>query len=270
MTAVRRLSSIYEGATNPFLMPEYVLRCPGCGAPAAADAAACGYCGSALATVTCPACFAAMFAGSRFCARCGAEATREQLDAKPLPCPRCKREEMQSLKLGTTTVHECGACGGLWLDPRSLQHLCDTREEHSSVVGALATRVPTSGAPLETIKYLPCPVCTKLMNRVNFAHSSGVIVDVCKTDGVWLDRGELNRVIDFVEAGGMTVSRQREREKLVDEQRRLAMMQSFSPSGSARSTGSMFMVQGSILTNDQSSATGFDRLVLDALGLFLK
>ena len=251
-------------------MPESVLRCPGCGAPAAADAAACGYCGSALATVTCPSCFAAMFAGSRFCARCGAEATREIVDAKPLPCPRCKREEMHSLKLGTTTVHECEACGGLWLEPQSLQRLCDTREDHAGIVSLLAARVPTSDTPPDTIKYLPCPACSKLMNRVNFAHSSGVIVDVCKNDGVWLDRGELHRVIDFVEAGGLTVSRQREKDKLVEEQRRLAMMQSFSPPGNARSTGSMFIVHSTTFSKEQSSETGFDRLLIDALGLFLK
>ena len=81
-------------------MTDAVLRCPGCGAPAPADAACCEYCGSALATVTCPSCFGAMFAGSRFCSRCGAEATRTVVDdAVVLPCPRCD-DPMQALRLG--------------------------------------------------------------------------------------------------------------------------------------------------------------------------
>src|SRR4051812_34973959 len=102
-------------------MSEPALRCPGCGAPAGADAASCDYCGSALATVTCASCFAPMFAGSRFCARCGAEARRELVaEDVALSCPRC-REAMQALRLGGTTARECSACGGLWLDPASLQ-----------------------------------------------------------------------------------------------------------------------------------------------------
>ena len=152
-----------------------------------------------------------MFVGSRYCPQCGAEARRDaDADATPLPCPRCKQEGMKSLRLGTTAVRECEACGGLWLDPPSLQRLVDDRKEHANVIHALNAVVPTSQTALDVVKYLPCPICKKLMNRVNFARSSGVIVDMCKEDGVWLDRGELRRVMEFVGAGGLTDSRQRE------------------------------------------------------------
>ena len=40
-------------------------------------------------------------------------------------------------------------------------------------------------------RYLPCPVCKSLMNRVNFAHHSGIVIDLCGKDGVWFDRDEL-------------------------------------------------------------------------------
>jgi Zn-finger nucleic acid-binding protein len=212
-------------------MPEPALRCPGCGAPAAADTVSCAYCGSALATVTCPSCFAPMFKGSRFCGACGAEAIREVLDDEtPLSCPRCK-ESMEHMRLGGTTLRTCLACGGLWLDPESLQRLCDTREERSSVVSVLAARVPTSSVSPDVVRYIPCPTCTKLMNRTNFAQASGVILDVCKQHGVWLDRGELQRVMGFVDAGGMAVSREREKEKLAEEQRRLLALQSAPAAG---------------------------------------
>lgn len=248
-------------------MSESFLRCPGCGAPATADAACCAYCGSALATVTCPSCFASMFAGSRFCAHCGSEATRDVLeDAIPLECPRC-REAMQALRLGSTTARECSACGGLWLDPASLQRLADTREEHSSVVSTLAARIPVSGVPADVVRYIPCPRCRKLMNRLNFAHSSGVILDVCKTDGVWLDRGELQRVIGFVEAGGLSVAREREREQLVEEQRRLVALQSRRSGGALSTNTNPFMTRTSRSSNTPSS--GIERLLFDALGVVL-
>ena len=252
-------------------MPDPVLRCPGCGAPATAETVACNYCGSALATVTCPSCFAPMFKGSRFCARCGAEAIREVLDdAKPLSCPRCK-EEMELLRLGQTTLRSCMACGGLWLDPQSLQRLCDTREERASVVSVLAARVPTNGTAPDAIRYVPCPGCSKLMNRVNFAQSSGVILDVCKTDGVWLDRGELQRVLGFVDAGGLTVSRERQRMRLEEEQRRLAALQTGPMAGSHVSDHFVFTSRGSgWSTADDVMGNSMERLLIDAVSVFFK
>ncbi len=207
-------------------MSEPALRCPGCGAPASADAASCDYCGSALATVTCPSCFAAMFAGSRFCAHCGAEATRELVDdAADLKCPRC-REQMQALMLGGTRARECSACGGLWFDPEALQRMANAAEERSMVVSVLAARTPCLTTMPDVVRYVPCPQCERLMNRKNFAQSSGIVLDVCAKHGVWLDRGELERLIGFVEQGGLSRAREIERQRLKEEQRRLETLRS--------------------------------------------
>ena len=251
-------------------MSEPALRCPGCGAPATADAASCGYCGSALATVTCASCFAAMFAGSRFCARCGAEATREVLEEEtPLKCPRC-REAMQALRLGPTVAHECAACGGLWIDPESLQQLSNAREERSMVVAVLAGRVPTLATAPDVVRYVPCPRCARLMNRKNFAQGSGVVLDVCATHGIWLDRGELERLLGFVEGGGLTRARARERERLLEEQRWHSVREGgpINPAGTAIGDGSLYQVQHSSL--GASSTESLGHLLLDALKVVLR
>ena len=165
-----------------------------------------------------------MFKGSRFCARCGAEAVRELVDdEKPLHCPRC-RETMQGMQLGAIHVSECAECGGLWLDPATLQTLCDDRERHADVIATLSAHAAVRSVISDTVRYVPCPQCGKLMNRTNFAHISGVILDVCRHHGVWLDRGELEHIIQFVESGGLVVQREREREQLADETRRLAAL----------------------------------------------
>jgi Zn-finger nucleic acid-binding protein len=249
-------------------MVESTARCPGCGAPADADSVRCEYCGAALATVTCPACFAPMFVGSRFCARCGAEATGTRIDdGVLLNCPRCA-EEMQALALGSTSVHACGNCGGLWLTPVSMQALCDARDEHAAVVSALSARVPAATLAADTVRYIPCPTCKRLMNRVNFSKSSGVIVDVCKADGAWLDRGELQRVIGFVEGGGLAVARDHERERLVDEQKRLLAMQQNSLL--AHEASALTPSMAAWASGRSSSNTTVEHLLSDALGLFLK
>ena len=129
---------------------------------------------------------------------------------------------MQALRLGTTTAHECAACGGLWLDPESLQRLSDAREDRSLVASTLAGRVPASSMAPDAVQYVPCPRCQRLMNRKNFAQGSGIVLDVCAKHGIWLDRGELVRLLGFVEKGGLTHARAREMERLAEEQRRLA------------------------------------------------
>jgi Zn-finger nucleic acid-binding protein len=208
-----------------------------------------------------------MFAGSRFCARCGAEATREKVDdATPLDCPRCAGP-LQALTLGAMSVRECAACGGLWMDPATLQELSDAREEHASVVSTLAARVPANAATPDTVRYIPCPRCAKLMNRVNFAHASGVILDVCKNDGVWFDRGELQRIVSFVEHGGLAVAREHEKEQLAEERRRLAAARAASALTLTGSHG--FVARGAPLQRP-SSGTSIEQLLLDALGLFIK
>jgi Zn-finger nucleic acid-binding protein len=207
-----------------------------------------------------------MFVGSRFCVRCGAEATRTPVeDATPLNCPRCS-EPLQALQLGATTVRECAACGGLWVDPESLQKLCDAREEHAGVVSVLEARVPVSPVAPDTVRYIPCPRCAKLMNRVNFAHTSGVILDVCKADGVWLDRGELQRVVGFVEHGGLTAAREHEREQLADERRRLDA----AKAGSATTVTDYRFLTVNSSSRPVPSGSPVEHLLLDALNLFMK
>ncbi len=207
-----------------------------------------------------------MFQGSRFCARCGAEATRETVDDEGVhKCPRCK-EEMQALRLGGTSVQECSACGGVWLHPEAFQHLCEAREEHSAIVGLLAIRTPTANPALDIVRYVPCPNCAKLMNRVNFSRSSGVIVDVCKSHGIWFDRGELQRVIEFVEDGGLAVAREREREHLQDEQRRLAAMEA----GSEHIPEDLHVFAARLVIKSSSSDSPVDGRLLAALSMFIK
>jgi Zn-finger nucleic acid-binding protein len=58
------------------------------------------------------------------------------------------------------------------------------------------------------------------MLRKNFGQSSGIIVDVCRSHGIWFDSGELPRVLAFVEAGGLELAREREAEQKRQAERR--------------------------------------------------
>lgn len=197
-------------------MGAQTLNCPMCGASVASDAPQCRFCEARLATVACPSCFAMMFIGSKHCARCGAAAasfsTSTSADKR---CPRC-REKMQSKSLGGQTLLECADCLGIWLDASSFEQICADREKQSAVLGTASLLRPELE---EKVRYVPCPECGQLMNRANFARCSGVIIDLCKKHGIWFDRDELSRIIEFVREGGLETARAKEKAQL-DEQRR--------------------------------------------------
>lgn len=187
------------------------LNCPNCGAGVESDRTQCQFCRCRLKTVGCPACLGLMFEGSKFCGHCGARAVETAVtDASKLGhCPRCKIK-LGLLQIGETSMRECERCDGMWADVATFEHLCATSEERSAVLGFLGERNRTV-EPSSTISYVPCPDCGQLMNRSNFAKASGVIIDICKQHGVWFDAGELPRIIEFIQKGGMGIAREREK-----------------------------------------------------------
>jgi Zn-finger nucleic acid-binding protein len=163
-----------------------------------------------------------IFLGAKFCSHCGARADRSESPGgvKQL-CPRC-RVDLQQVKTGNVTLLECPGCDGIWTDAESLQQICAEREQQAAVLGMFPTHEEIVD-PEKKIRYLPCPVCHKLMNRVNFAHCSQVIVDVCKQHGTWFDRDEMRRTVEFIRAGGLEKARARELAGIEEERRRLAI-----------------------------------------------
>ena len=206
-------------------MQAETFNCPMCGAATSTDAPLCQYCGSRLATVACPSCFGMMFIGSKHCPRCGAAAAVPESAGLPVrKCPRCQIE-MDSLVIGATTVQECERCSGLWVDVTSFEKICADREQQSAVLGG-ASPAPTNPVhETSKVNYIPCPECSQLMNRINFARCSGVIVDICKGHGTWFDRDELSRIVAFIRGGGLDASRAKEKANIEEERQHLRQEQ---------------------------------------------
>lgn len=201
------------------------LRCSRCGAPLRDEARKCDYCEAEITieerglSGVCPVCYARLLSGARFCMECGVEIAPQALKAirEGTVCPRCKGE-LRSRMVGPTALVECGSCGGLWLTSGELERICEKADVESLVRQYLGEHSPTAptlatGGPA----YLPCPTCGDLMARKNFGIRSGVLIDVCRGHGVWLDHRELERILDFVRAGGLARAREIEVERQKDE-----------------------------------------------------
>jgi Zn-finger nucleic acid-binding protein len=200
------------------------LNCPNCGAASAADAARCDYCGSALATASCPSCFSPIFVGAQYCTHCGARSTRELIDGAPqLHCPGCDAI-MLAVRVGVTPLHECPECASTWLASDVFTNLCSSRDERGMVASSVGALIPHEKPSQAAVRYVPCPECKKVMNRSNFGQRSGIIIDVCRNHGVWLEHDELRRVLTFVDSGGLQRARELEREQAAAERQLAELM----------------------------------------------
>ncbi|MCB9728242.1 MAG: zf-TFIIB domain-containing protein [Deltaproteobacteria bacterium] len=136
-------------------------------------------------------------------------------------CPGCGGvTDIVALGARETEVDLCPACHGVWLDARELGELVERPmilrpklPEIARAVRAMARNIP------DPVVYRRCARCETVMTRVNFGGVSGVIVDECRAHGMWLERGELDRIRRFVATGGMELTESRERDRIRDEAR---------------------------------------------------
>ena len=115
-------------------------------------------------------------------------------------CPRCnntlKRVTVKDLALDT-----CESCEGLWLDRDELQKIISISIDQLEV-SAISDSLVTENEYLPKLKNpLNCPFCNALMQNFNYCYDSGVLIDKCRLcGGIWLDDGELKRIIDYLNA----------------------------------------------------------------------
>jgi len=197
------------------------LHCPNCGAVADPAAGRCPYCQARLATVSCPQCFAEMFDGAAYCPHCGAKRARTEGSDTQAPCPGC-RTPLRAVSVGDTPLLECPQCDGLWVDTELFDRLCADRDAQAAVLHRFTQR---TASPERSIRYRPCARCGKIMNRINFGRMSGTVVDVCRAHGTFLDPGELHRIVDFIQRGGLERTRDAQIEDLREERKRLEASQ---------------------------------------------
>jgi len=190
-------------------MDAKTLHCQSCGASVGEDDLRCPYCRSQLATIACPKCFGMVGIHARHCSRCGAAIQRAEATATALTCPGCGRP-LLATAVGGVSLDQCRACGGVWVGQHNFEQIAADKAERGEVLGALPGEGPKVAVQLGAVHYRPCPQCARLMNRTNYGHISGVVLDVCKDHGLWFDKDKLREVLEFIEGGGLEKSHARQ------------------------------------------------------------
>ncbi len=139
-------------------------------------------------------------------------------------CPRCD-QPLEAIDLGLGTpffLDRCTKCLGLFFEEGELNAVIQSkagqpeRIDYVRLDRLLAEETPDD---FTSVKYGKCPTCRKLMNRRSQGVRSGVIVDECREHGVWLDGGELRRILKWMRAGGAEHDAIREAERARQEER---------------------------------------------------
>jgi Zn-finger nucleic acid-binding protein len=132
-------------------------------------------------------------------------------------CPRCYIPlQTVDMRLGKKfLIERCERCLGLFFDLGELEAFL------AQAVTNVHAIDPQRLGEVENVKrsheypvtYIDCPVCRRLMNRVNIGSRSGVIADQCRDHGLWLDGGELRQIMEWMKAGGNLVQKEKELEQ---------------------------------------------------------
>jgi len=106
-------------------------------------------------------------------------------------CPVCK-ESMVVLELNEIEIDFCASCSGIWLDAGELELMFDTDAQRQKLFDSFHED------PNNPEKKYKCPFCNKKMVKVNVGDEKEILIDKCRKDhGLWFDKGELKKVIEF-------------------------------------------------------------------------
>ena len=174
----------------------------------------------------CNSCSAPLPPNTQYCSYCG---VRNDVDLRGKHdfsvvnrqssriCPEC-RVNLQTISLDTQPplqIERCVTCFGLFFDPGEVEALLESAVSpvftvNQELLGNINTDRYQKDKP---VKYLECPECLNMMNRVVFGHRSGVVIDQCRAHGIWLDGGEISHLLEWKRAGGQILHDKRQAEQ---------------------------------------------------------
>lgn len=131
-------------------------------------------------------------------------------------CPHCNIA-LQTIDLKVNDhlyIERCSKCFGLFFDPGEIEILLDNAVSGAETINLKHIRnINDDRYQGKKVKYIKCPVCRILMNRVNFGYRSGVVIDQCKKHGIWLNNGEITHLMEWKKAGGQLLAQQQQQEQ---------------------------------------------------------
>lgn len=125
-----------------------------------------------------------------------------------MKCPRCKKELSEKIKIGDVEIDGCAKCGGLWFEKDELRLAKDKKAPEARWVDVEIKDKSLNWFQFELwkdkikfkakkgMKY--CPIDEIPLYQVNYGDTP-IEIDVCGVCfGIWLDKGEFKKIINYV------------------------------------------------------------------------
>ena len=111
-----------------------------------------------------------------------------------MDCTVCKNA-MITLELTEVEIDYCTGCGGIWLVTGELELLLEERRRAEQLLNSF--KIDSNSAE----RRRKCPICPKKMQKIIIGQSAPtLLIDKCpKNDGLWLDQGELQDILERAE-----------------------------------------------------------------------
>ena len=142
--------------------------------------------------------------GVMLCEYCGSQATPATdedgvvvLEPAKHNCPVCATAPLANASIEAHELLYCTACRGMLLEMEKFVSLLSVLREHR-----YWSRSATSPRAAGQARILQCPLCRLGMDAHPYGGGGNVLVDSCEVCGVlWLDRGELSRIVAAPDRG---------------------------------------------------------------------
>jgi Zn-finger nucleic acid-binding protein len=110
-------------------------------------------------------------------------------------CPKCKKPLSSSI-LCNVEVNYCPNCLGLWFDEKELRWAKEAKDQNLNWLDIDLWKYKKKFKVFYGKRFCPC--CRLPLYEVYYGDSK-IIVDICNVcHGVWLDRAEFKKIIDYL------------------------------------------------------------------------
>lgn len=115
-------------------------------------------------------------------------------------CPNCKTELLESIVFHNVEADFCHKCLGIWFEQDELRQAKDDADMNLNWLDFDLWKEMKNFIISRDKKM--CPACRLPLYEVNYGKSE-IAVDVCNVcHGIWLDRGEFKKIMEYLKKEG--------------------------------------------------------------------
>ena len=114
-----------------------------------------------------------------------------------MKCPNCKTQELTPYKINGVEIHVCQSCHGFWLTKDQLEGVkgkIDNKTDAWLDLDLWNDNEKMAAKPIDAI----CPVCVTPLYSLDWDNSHIVIKMCKKCNGIWLDHGDMKKLIEYI------------------------------------------------------------------------